>query len=414
MSTTAPGGDSVPGTVTIGEVGGTSWQAVVVGAGPAGTATAWRLARAGWRVLILDRATFPRAKVCGCCLSPLAAAELGALGACDGSLPSVGLGSVRLASGGRAATIPLSRGMVVSREMLDTWLLRRAILAGCAWLPEARVVAIDDRDAAEDAPTIHVAAGGADAPSREIGAGMVVVATGLSDGIRERRGLRGVDTGAVADRTSRIGLGALLDPDASDLPAGELVMAVSGAGYCGLVRLDDGRIDVAAAVDRRALAASPPADAVAEILGRSLGRGFESGLARALESARFRATPALTRRRGPIAGVSGRVVRVGDAVGYVEPFTGEGIGWALLSARLLAESIGRCRADGVGVGAAGAYAAAHRRALDPCHRRCRMVAGAVRRPSVVAATVIAARRWPGAAGAIVPLFVGAGRGGHGP
>src|SRR5438445_12787065 len=55
------------------------WDAVVVGAGPAGSATALRLARAGAAVLLLDRARFPRHKPCSEYLSPETVRLLGAL-----------------------------------------------------------------------------------------------------------------------------------------------------------------------------------------------------------------------------------------------------------------------------------------------------------------------------------------------
>src|SRR5215212_4439345 len=45
------------------------WDAVVIGAGVAGSIAAYQLARSGARVLLVDRATFPRDKVCGCCLN---------------------------------------------------------------------------------------------------------------------------------------------------------------------------------------------------------------------------------------------------------------------------------------------------------------------------------------------------------
>ena len=53
-----------------------TWDAVVVGAGPAGSMAALGLARAGAAVLLVDRATFPRPKVCGCCLNGAALAAL--------------------------------------------------------------------------------------------------------------------------------------------------------------------------------------------------------------------------------------------------------------------------------------------------------------------------------------------------
>lgn len=406
MNRNHPDGDAVSGSLSPGDASATRWHVVVVGAGPAGTATARRLARSGWRVVILDRSAFPRAKVCGCCLSPSAVAELVDLDGAPGTVPAVGLSTVRLASGGRAARIRAAAGMVVSRETLDTHLLRRAIDAGCAWVPEARVTAIDDRRTAGGGPVIVTVAGDGDR-RWEIEADTVVMATGLFDGVRAGPGLGRSGAGRGVAAGSRIGIGTILNATVSDLPPGELVMAVSTTGYCGVVRLDDGRIDVAAAVDRRALASAPPARVVAGILGGALGRGVEQTLGAALGSAPFRATPALTRRRGAIDGVSGRVIRVGDAVGYVEPFTGEGIGWALESARMLAASIGPCRGRAMGPDAARAYAAAHRRRVDPRHRRCRFVAGAVRYRSVVTATLLAARTLPGAARAILPLVVGA-------
>lgn len=404
MNTPQARGTTVPGTVSLRDAAATRWQVVVVGAGPAGTATARRLADSGWRVLLLDRSAFPRGKVCGCCLSPLAVAELQRLGHAETTVPALGLSTVRLASDGSAARIGLPGGMVVSREILDAQLLRRAIVAGCSWLPETRVVAIDEHRTAGSCTVIVSAADGAD--RREIEAVMVVVATGLAEGVRGRGRADDV-VASVVDPSSRIGVGTLLGETVSELPPGELVMAVSKAGYCGLVRLADGRLDVAAAVDRRALAAGSPAGVVAGILGAALGRDHEASVAAALASATFRATPALTRRCRTLASASGRIIRVGDAAGYVEPFTGEGIGWALVSARLLAESLGRPPERRDGPDTALAYAAAHARFLGPPQRRCRRVAAAVRRPRVVAATVMAARALPGCARAIVPLLVGA-------
>jgi hypothetical protein len=168
---------------------------------------------------------------------------------------------------------------------------------------------------------------------------VTVVATGLADTIR----LSG-DANDVAP-SSRIGMGTTLPAGAGGPPPGELVMAVSRGGYCGIVRLEDGRIDIAAALDRGLIAQTgSPARAVASILAETMflaesGGGISPGDppgrimldSKLLGAATWRGTPPLTRSQ-PVADATGRILRIGDAAGYVEPFTGEGMGWALASA----------------------------------------------------------------------------------
>lgn len=380
------------------------WQAIVVGAGPAGTATAWRLAAAGIRVLLVDRHAFPRGKVCGCCLSPRAIAELRGLGA--GALPdaAVPLESVRLAHRGRSVCIPLPAGRVVSRELLDATLVRRAIAAGCHWLPAVHVQSIAEQDCDRGAVTLLIAEPAA-APA-ELQAEMVVIATGLADHVR---------IAGAADDTrriepgSRIGVGGVLPAAACPLPPGELVMAVGRDGYCGLVRLEDGRIDVAAALDRDAIVRdADPARTVAHLLVDAAGPGSRLVPdATAMQAAALRATPPLTRRAPLVAGRWRRILRVGDAAGYVEPFTGEGIGWALTAARILADAVVAPHGVRPPAEMVQRYLASQRRELAAVHARCRRVAGGLRRPAVVATAVAAARVAPWAARRIVPMVIGA-------
>ena len=111
-------------------------------------------------------------------------------------------------------------------------------------------------------------------------------------------------------------------------------MGCTPAGYVGVVRLEDGRLDVAMALDRRA--------------GPNLRRNrrrwpfrFWSQPASPAPplwaEANFRGTPYLTRRRGRVA-ADGLVV-IGDAAGYVEPLTGEGMAWAMQQAIVAAPLI---------------------------------------------------------------------------
>ena len=117
----------------------------MVGGGPAGASTAFALARAGARVLVLDRATFPRPKPCAEYLSPQASRLLHAMGALDaveraGAAHLAGM-TVRAPNGAVlrgdfVATHGYSafrdRGLALRRTRLDPILLDCARAAGAA------------------------------------------------------------------------------------------------------------------------------------------------------------------------------------------------------------------------------------------------------------------------------------------
>ena len=116
-------------------------------------------------------------------------------------------------------------------------------------------------------------------------------------------------------------------------------MAVGRSGYCGVVRLDRGRLNLAAAVDPDCLKRkSTPAAAVAELL---LQAGL--GLPSSFETGEWFGTAPLTRVSSSVAGE--RLLLLGDAAGYVEPFTGEGIAWALSLGAAVASVVKRGVAD---------------------------------------------------------------------
>ena len=113
-----------------------------------------------------------------------------------------------------------------------------------------------------------------------------------------------------------------------------------------------------------------------------------------------------------MAGTTGRVLRIGDAAGYVEPFTGEGIGWALACGRIVAEAL--LEEDGTAENALAPLRtpphATVPRIAGSSQRstpRCRRVSLALRRPAVVMAAMHAARLTPWAARRLVPALVGA-------
>jgi flavin-dependent dehydrogenase len=371
----------------------------------------------------------------------LAVAELAALCPPDTLPAPLPLATVRLVSAGRSARIPMPGGGVLSREALDTALVQRAIAAGADWLPNLVVDAIHEQPSGGHAEPLAIVARSTNAKpegSMRLHSRVAVIAAGLADTIRiVSSDHRGVADGSPVppppqpprDRRvsagSRVGVGTTLSVTAAaslsaaiDLPPGELMMAVARPGYCGIVRLEDGRLDLAAAVDRGLLAvAGGPAAGIGRLLRLADGDGrkrqpFADGL-EALAAATFRATPPLTHHSPRTAGRSDQIFRVGDAASYVEPFTGEGIGWALASGRLLAESLlegggtsGRF-AMGDRAAAAERYHLLHARLFSPQHARCRWVARGVRHPQLVSAAVQLAAALPAAAAWALPLATGA-------
>src|SRR5437588_11962105 len=102
-------------TLDLADAAARRWDVAVVGAGPAGTTAARELARRGAAVLLLDRARFPRYKVCGCYLNGNALATLKALGL-GGLTAKCGAGPIRsflLGTYGIAARMPLPEGRVL-------------------------------------------------------------------------------------------------------------------------------------------------------------------------------------------------------------------------------------------------------------------------------------------------------------
>jgi flavin-dependent dehydrogenase len=296
-----------------------TWDAVVVGAGPAGSVAARELARRGLGVLLIDQAQFPRSKVCGSCLNGYAIAALDQIGL--GSLPAqlgaVPLRRVTLTAGGRRADIPFSNGVSLSRMALDAALIESAIAAGAEFLPGVRAT-MEDSTGIVRRVTLTAAN-----DSMEVDAKVVIIADGLN-------GRTSPHTSTV-DSKARLGAGTILPQAPANLPHGQLIMAAAKHGYVGLVRLEDDQLDIAAAFDARFVReCGGLAQAALAALKEAGGPKIEG-----LEQAHWKGTPALTRRPEQIAGE--RWFAVGDAAGYIEPFTGEGMAWAIAGAVALAE-----------------------------------------------------------------------------
>ncbi|TVQ59767.1 MAG: FAD-dependent oxidoreductase [Phycisphaerales bacterium] len=374
------------------------WPAIVIGAGPAGAACAIRLAREGVHVLLLDRACFPREKACGGCLNARAIAQLDALGLTNpvARFGAPALTRLELVVRGHTHALPLGASVAVSRATLDAALVDIARGNGVRVLQGVRA-GVGAMTEYGRAVRCEEAAG-----VRTLTADVVIVATGLSG-----RALPVDVCGPlVAKPGSRVGVAATIDA-AYEPPPGVVRMCVARGGYVGLARQEGARLDIAGAVDPAFLRAhNGTPDAVRALL-KEAGVPAPEGL----DHARWRGVPHLTCRRAHAAAPG--VFVAGDARGYVEPFTGEGVAWALDDAAALAPIALAAVREG--------WSAAHAHAWEACIRRRRgakslsaLLARALRSPAAADALGAIVSRVPGVAGPVLRLAGRAPPRGHTP
>ena len=298
-----------------------SWDVLVVGAGPAGALAAHGLASRGVRVLLVEQRLFPRWKVCGACLSPqaLAALEAAGLAGLVATQGGLSLEQMQLGLAGLVSPISLGAGRVLSRSRLDQALLEAAAAAGATVLTGTRAVLSATATNGQESKREVVLQKGI--AKQSVSAKVVLLAAGLSHRAIDDE----TEISTSIEPHSRIGAGCVLPKEAAGIPPGVLQMAVGRSGYVGLVRVESGEINLACAFDRPKLRSGGGASMVCQKILAEAGFDPLSGL----EEAAWQLTAALSRRTIPLAGH--RLLLLGDAAGYVEPFTGEGMGWALTS-----------------------------------------------------------------------------------
>ncbi|MGZ3396914.1 MAG: NAD(P)/FAD-dependent oxidoreductase, partial [Isosphaeraceae bacterium] len=161
-------------------------------------------------------------------------------------------------------------------------------------------------------------------------------------------------------------------------------------GYVGLVRVEDDQLNVAAAFNKYHVKDSgSPGAAANRIL-------LEAGLAPvpALDNAAWRGTASLTRQTRPIAGE--RFFVLGDAAGYIEPFTGEGMAWAMVSGQAIAPLVWRgikCWEPSL----SRTWVLLHRRLVTRRQYLCRALATLLHHPGLAHAAFELVARVPGVA-----------------
>jgi menaquinone-9 beta-reductase len=297
----------------------TDWHIAVIGAGPAGAFAAYLLAQTTPNVLLIDKAQFPRAKVCGCCINNSAINmldenNLGNLLAEQGAVP---LRDLSLHEANRNAIVNLPSGYSLSRNKFDLALIEAAISRGVTFLPG---VSAQVMEASSNQRSVRLEC---EQKTQKIKARVILVADGLNGRSLDHY----PEFDFVTEVNSRFGCGTIVDDAPDFYQPGRIYMSCASSGYVGLVRLEDGRVDVAAALDREfSRANSGPAKAATKILQMS-----NLPVPPSLAEVHWSGTESLTRKRKSIAG--DRIFVLGDSCGYAEPFTGEGIAWALTSAQ---------------------------------------------------------------------------------
>jgi flavin-dependent dehydrogenase len=300
----------------------------IAGAGPAGSLAALILARAGLRVRLFDRARFPRHKLCGDTLNPgaltLLQRHLDVAPLIARSDPIDGM----ILTGPRGVTVRAAyghgiAGRAITREVLDHWLVSCAVDAGAALEENAGVsaAAVADRTVTGLMVSHH----GAACLHR---ARIVIAADGRRSRIASGRGLSHQPA-----RPRRWAIGSYFTGVAGDSRFGE--MHVRRGHYIGVAPLPGGVTNACLVVPHAG--GDEPLRAPADLLRRYLNG--DPRLSSRFANARAIGPPTTLGPMAVEARAAGEpgLLLAGDAAGFIDPMTGDGLRFALRGAELAAE-----------------------------------------------------------------------------
>ena len=305
---------------------------LVAGGGPAGSATASHLARRGYTVLLVDQARFPREKPCGEYQSPGVVEALQRLGALDlvASYDPCWPAGMQIVTPERTFRLNYTAGpngtsaLGIPRKHLDMALLDHARRSGVEVREKTRAVfPLMDGDRMTGLRVRDSSS------ERDIPARFVVVADGLHSTISRALGL---DLPVRWPR--RLGLVARFEgvyglEEYGQMHAGKGV-------YCGLAQVGTGVVNAGLVTP---LGVKPRGEPTADYFHRQMQRlpGIVEALKDGERATRVRGIGPLARRVSKVSGPG--YLLVGDAAGFFDPFTGEGVHRALRGAEIAADAI---------------------------------------------------------------------------
>ena len=307
---------------------------VVIGGGPAGCSTAIGLSRLGYKVVLCDQAKFPRDKVCGEFISPAADPILDRLGLLSRieTLAPKRLKGVSISSyEGKEFSIdyPLQSNfserptsLSVSRYELDSLFIEEAKRLGVEVREQCKVTEF----LFENDCVIGARGWDENRTSFSIHAPLVIDAGGRNSLSLKKFRLKEEPVGGVKIAMAAHWQGAQISDD-------YCYMHVSGPGYTGISNVGGDRANVVLVVDRHSMNGENPEKFYLDTVMNNSQRYKILRNAKCLESVRTVESLAFSVKSLPCGGL----LMVGDATGFIDPFTGEGIYLSLRSSEIAVE-----------------------------------------------------------------------------